>query len=191
MSGIDVGFKLGRGMVPLLGDFDRSAAPRFMKIDTLTIVMAASILLVGCGKQSGSPGAASAPESEQSSTESAATVTNLAGTWKLVHSKTNAPLHIAPYTLTLTMAGGTLTGTVSNVSTVNGKSRVYKWPIKNAKLQGSELSFSVTHPFEVGRGEVASSYNGNVTSNIITGTIEESFLGQTHKGFWTAERVTQ
>lgn len=162
-----------------------------MRINTLTLVIAASILLVGCGKQNGSSGAASPPQSEQSGTESAAAVTSLAGTWKVVHSKTNAPLYNAPYTLTLTTVEGTLAGTMSNVSTVNGESRVYKWPIKDAKLQGSEFSFSVTHPFEVGHGEVTSSYRGSVTSNIITGTIEESFLGQTHKGFWTAERVTQ
>jgi hypothetical protein len=162
-----------------------------MKIYTISIVTAATILLVGCSKQSGSSATASPPESEQNSAESAVTVTNLTGTWKLVDSKTNAPLQNAPYTLTLTMAGGTLAGTMSNVSTVNGKSRVYRWPIKDAKLQGSEFSFSVTHPFEVGHGQVTSSYRGQVAGNIISGTIEVSFLGRTQKGFWTAEHVTQ
>jgi hypothetical protein len=37
---------------------------------------------------------------------------------------------------------------------VNAKSRVYEWPIREAKLQASEISFSVTHQFEVGHGEV-------------------------------------
>jgi hypothetical protein len=44
-----------------------------MKIQTISIVTAATILLVGCGKQSGSSGTASAPAKEQSSAESAAT----------------------------------------------------------------------------------------------------------------------
>lgn len=116
---------------------------------------------------------------------------NPIGTWKLTHSSTNALVHPTEYTLRLKQHGSELTGTISNVSVVNGKSRVYEWTIKEAKLQGGEISFSVTHPFEVGHGEVTSSYQGKVSGDTIKGTFKESFLHHTHTGNWTAERVNE
>ena len=116
---------------------------------------------------------------------------NLAGTWKVTHSKTNTPITHAAYTLKLTQAGDTLAGTMSNVSMVNGKSRVYEWPIKEAKIHGGEVSFTVSHPFEVGHGEVTSIYRGNVSGDTINGTVKESFLGHTYIKDWTAERVRE
>ena len=162
-----------------------------MKIQTISIVTAATILLVGCGKQSGSSGTASAPANQQSSAESAATAVNPTGTWKVTHSSTNTQVRTAENTLKLTLDGGTLTGTISDVSTVNGKSRVYEWPIKEAKLQGSEISFSVTHPFNVGHGEVTSSYQGKISDDVIKGTFTTELLGQTNTRDWKAERLKE
>lgn len=47
-------------------------ALRFMKVHTISIVTAASILIVGCSKQRSSSSTASSPASEQGSSESAA-----------------------------------------------------------------------------------------------------------------------
>jgi hypothetical protein len=114
---------------------------------------------------------------------------NPTGTWKVTHSSTNTQVRPAEYTLKLKLVGGTLTGTISNVSIVNGKSRVYEWPIRDAKLQGSEISFNVTHPFEVGHGEVTSSYQGKISEDAMKGTFKESFLEHAYTRNWTAERI--
>jgi|ERR1035438_2050472 hypothetical protein len=116
---------------------------------------------------------------------------NPIGTWKVTYSSTNAQMHPTEYTLKLEMAGSTLTGTISNVSTVNGNSRFYEWPLREAKLHGSEISFSVTHPFEVGHGEVTSSYQGKVNGDTIKGTFKESLLEHSYARNWTAERVKE
>jgi hypothetical protein len=74
---------------------------------------------------------------------------------------------------------------------VNAKSRVYEWPIREAKLQASEISFSVTHQFEVGHGEVPASYQGKISDDAMKGTVKESFLEHTYTRNWTAERVKE
>lgn len=74
---------------------------------------------------------------------------------------------------------------------VNGKSRLYQWAIKDAKLQGSEISFSVTHPFEVGHGEVTTSYRGKIGGDAIKGMLEMEFMGQTYTRDWKAERLKE
>ena len=113
------------------------------------------------------------------------------GIWKITHFSTNTQTRSAEYTLRLKLEGSTPTGTLSNVSTVNGKSRVYEWPIKEAKLQGSKISFSVTHPFEVGRGDVTSSYQGEIRGDTIKGTYRTVFLGHTFIRDWKAERLKE
>src|ERR1039458_3851117 len=65
---------------------------------------------------------------------------NPTGTWKVTHSSTNTQVRPSEHTLKLKLVSNTLTGTISNVSSVNGKSRVYEWPIRDAKLQGGENS---------------------------------------------------
>jgi len=110
------------------------------------------------------------------------------GTWRVTHSNTNTPARSAEYTLKFKLVDGTLNGTISNVSSVNGKSRVYEWPIRDAKLQGGEISFRVTHPFEIGHGEYTSSYQGKISGDTIVGTFKESFLEHTNTRNWTAER---
>lgn len=111
------------------------------------------------------------------------------GTWKVTHSSTNTIVRPTEYTLKLKLDGGTLTGTLSNISTVNGKSRVYEWPIKDAKLQGSEISFRVTHPFQVGHGESTEGYQGKISNDTIKGTFKREFLKHTYTGNWEAERL--
>jgi len=106
----------------------------------------------------------------------------------VTQSSTNTQASPPEKTLRLKLNGGMLTGTLSNVSTVNGKSRLYQWAIKDGKLQGSEISFSVTHPFEVGHGEVTTSYRGKISGDAIKGMLEMEFMGQTYTRAWKAER---
>lgn len=113
------------------------------------------------------------------------------GTWKVTQSSTNTQARPSEKTLKLKLNGGMLTGTLSNVSIVNGKSRLYQWAIKDAKLQGSEISFSVTHPFEVGHGEVTTSYRGKIGGDAIKGMLEMEFMGQTYTRDWKAERLKE
>jgi len=116
---------------------------------------------------------------------------NPSGTWKLALTSTNTLVRPTENTLKLKLAGGTLTGTLSNVSTVNGKSRVYNWAIKEAKLQGNEISFTVTHPFEVGHGIVTTRYEGKIEGDTIKGTCKIEFSGHTYTRGWEAERVKE
>lgn len=95
----------------------------------------------------------------------------------------------AAKTLRLTLNSGKLSGTLSNVSTVNGRSFEHEWEIKEAKLQGDKMSFTVTHPFEVGHGEVTSSYQGKITGDTIKGTFKTEFLGHATDSDWVAKRV--
>jgi hypothetical protein len=113
------------------------------------------------------------------------------GTWKVTRSTTNAQVHPSEQTLKLKLNVGTLTGTLSNVSTVNGKSRLYQWAIKEGKLQGNEIFFTVTHPFEVGDGEVTSSYHGKISGDAIKGTFKMEFSGQISTRGWEAQRLNE
>jgi hypothetical protein len=113
------------------------------------------------------------------------------GIWKVTHSSTNTQVRPTEYTLKLKLDDSTLTGTLGNVSIVNGKSRVYEWPIKEAKLHGNEISFSVTHPFEVGHGTVTSSYQGKISGDTIKGTSKTEFLGHAYTRAWKAERLKE
>lgn len=118
------------------------------------------------------------------------------GTWKVTSSSTNAQARSSEKTLKLKLNGGTLTGTLtgtlSNVSTVNGKSRIYEWAIEGAKLQGNEISFSVTHPPEVGHGpDSTTSYQGKISGDMMTGTFKVDWMGHTFTRDWKAERLKE
>lgn len=116
---------------------------------------------------------------------------DLTGRWKVTQSSTNTQVRPSEGILNLKQGVGTLTGTLRNVSTVNGNSHVYEWEIKEVKLQGSEISFSVTHPFEVGNGDVTSSYQGKINGGTIKGTFKTEFLGKSFTRDWKAERLKE
>ena len=109
------------------------------------------------------------------------------GTWKVIHTSANTPAQPAKYILKLKLDGGTPTGTMSNISTVNGKSRSHEWSISEAKLEGSKISFTVAHPFEVGSGLVTSRYQGAISDDTIKGTVKIEFSGHTYTKGWEAE----
>lgn len=113
------------------------------------------------------------------------------GTWKVTLSSTNTQAR-SSQTLKLKLDGGTLTGTLSTISTVNGKSRVNEWAIEGAKLQGNEISFSVTHPPVTGKGpDSTSSYHGKISDDTIKGTCKIDWMGQTSTRDWKAERIKE
>ena len=116
---------------------------------------------------------------------------NPSGTWELALTSTNTPVRPTENVLKLKLADSALTGTLSNVSTVNGKSRVYNWAIKDAKLQGSDISFTVTHPFQVGHGIVTTRYEGKIEGDTIKGTCRIEFSGHTYTRGWEATRVRE
>jgi hypothetical protein len=112
------------------------------------------------------------------------------GTWKVTqYSGTNAQVRPAEYTLKLKLEGGVLSGTLGNVSVVNGKSLAHEWVTK-AKVQGNELSFTVTHPPVAGNGpNSTSTYKGVMSADTIKGTVQTEWMGETHTRDWKATRL--
>ena len=111
------------------------------------------------------------------------------GTWKVTQHSTNAQASSPELTLKLELKEGALTGTLGSVSTAKRKSRVKEWPIKDAKLQGDEISFTVSHPSEAVAGDVTSIYQGKISGDTIKGTFKVEVLGQTFTRSWEAERL--
>ena len=110
-----------------------------------------------------------------------------ASTWKVTQHSADDHAQAAEHTLKVD--AGALTGTLSNVSTVKRKASVKEWPIKELKIQGDEISFSVTHPVEVGRGDVTAIYQGKISGDSIKGTFTIEVLGHSFTRDWEAERV--
>jgi hypothetical protein len=157
-----------------------------MNTETISIVTAATILLVGCSKQSSSSGTASAPPTEQNSAESAATAANVTGTWKLM-APANPDGQIPDITFTLKLEGKTLTGTRT---TGIGKTTI----LTNGVITGDEVSFETPrHEASYPKGKVSyEAYSGTLSGDTIKGTIniyinDKVFNSQT----WEAKRVEE
>lgn len=112
------------------------------------------------------------------------------GTWRVVNGSDNSTQLRFEYTLIFNINAGTLTGTLRNLASVNN-SRLYQWEVKEAKLKGNEISFTVTHPFDVGRGVITWSYKGKITADTIKGKLTKEAPGETHTGDWSAERFKE
>ena len=155
------------------------ATLHFMKIQTISIVTAATILLVGCGKQSGSSGTASAPANEQSSAESAATAANITGTWKWI-APTNPDGKTPDITFILKLQGGTLSGTVNKSTGTE--------VITNGVGQGDEVSFQTV--VQKKTGPTTTIYSGKISGDTIKGTVEIA-VGDRKLGTkdWEADRA--
>jgi hypothetical protein len=116
---------------------------------------------------------------------------NPSGTWKVTTVPGTAKDKPgAARTLKLTSEGGKLSGTLTKVSLVNGKSIVKERPIQDAKLQGTNISFSVTFPVEAGEGpDVTTRYQGKISGDTMSGKLESEWMGQTMaKRDWEAKR---
>ncbi len=87
---------------------------------------------------------------------------------------------------------GKLTGTITGRSNVNGNVRIFEWPIKDTRLQGNDISFTVTHAPVTGQGPDSTTvYEGKLTGETIKGQAETEWSGHTFKRGFEAKRVKE
>jgi hypothetical protein len=114
------------------------------------------------------------------------------GTWKLVTISSQNKAKSPERTLKLKLEGGKLTGTIDGRSDINGKVKMFEWPIKDTKLQGNAISFTVTHPPSYGKGPDSTTiYEGKITGETMKGTAETEWSGNTMKRDFEAKRVKE
>jgi len=114
------------------------------------------------------------------------------GIWKLamINPETKAKSH--ERILKLKLDGGQLTGTIDGFSDINGKKKIFEWPIKDTKLQGNGISFTVTHAPVVGKGPDSTTvYEGKITGDTMKGTAETEWSGNTFKRDFEARHVKE
>jgi len=152
-----------------------------VKIQTINIVTAATLFLVGCGKQNGSSGTASAPAKVPSSAASAATAANITGTWKWI-APTNPDGKTPDITFTLKLQGATLTGTVNKSTSTE--------VITNGVGQGDEVSFQTV--VQKKAGPTTTTYSGKISGDTIKGKVEVE-VGDRKLGTqdWEADRTKE
>ncbi len=112
------------------------------------------------------------------------------GTWKLatINSQTKAKGREA--TLKLKFQGGKLTGTIDGRSEINGRVKMFEWAIKDTRLEGSDIAFTVTHPPTLGKGpDSTTTYAGKITGDTIKGTAETEWSGNIMKRDFEARRL--
>ncbi len=114
------------------------------------------------------------------------------GTWKLATINAETKAKSPERTLKLKLENGKLAGTIDGRSEINGKVKMFEWPIKDAKLQGNDISFTVTHAPVAGNGPDSTTvYAGKITGDIMKGTAETEWSGITHKRPFEARRVKE
>jgi hypothetical protein len=114
------------------------------------------------------------------------------GTWRIARINAETKSRGLEQTLKLKLENGKLTGTITGGSSHNGKVRIFEWPIKDTKLRGSEIAFSVTHAPVTGNGPDATTiYEGTITNDTMKGKFEAEWNGNTFKGDWQAKRVKE
>ena len=114
------------------------------------------------------------------------------GTWKLATINPETKAKSPERTLKLKLEGGELTGTIDGFSDINGKKKVFEWPIKDTKLKGNDISFTVTHAPVAGNGpDSTTTYEGKITGDAMKGTAETEWSGNTFKRDFEARRVKE
>jgi hypothetical protein len=114
------------------------------------------------------------------------------GTWKLTSIKAETKAKGPERTLKLKLEAGKLTGTIDGRSEVNGKVKIHEWPIKDAKLKGNDISFTVSHAPIAGSGPDSTTvYEGKLTGDTMKGTSQAEWNGNTHKRDFEARRVKE
>lgn len=88
-------------------------------------------------------------------------------------------------TLQLKADGETLTGTLS---TPRRGGEIREVAIKNGKVKGDEISFSVTGKFAL--MTIVVKFSGKVSNDFITGKIDARVFGQKASQDWQAKRAT-
>ncbi len=117
---------------------------------------------------------------------------NPTGTWKLATISSQTKTKSPERTLKLKFAGGKLTGTIDGRSEINGKVKMFEWSIKDTKLQGNDISFTVTHAPTVGKGPDSTTvYEGKISGDTMKGTAETEWYGHTNKRAFEARRVRE
>ena len=114
------------------------------------------------------------------------------GTWKIAMINPETKAKSPERTLKLKLEGGKLTGTIDGRSEINGKVKVFEWAIKDTKLEGNAISFTVTHPPTYGKGPDSTTiYEGKITSDTMKGTAETEWSGNTMKRDFEAKRAKE
>jgi len=114
------------------------------------------------------------------------------GTWKLATINAQTKAKSPERTLKLKLEGGKLTGTIDGRSEINGKVKMFEWAIKDTKLEGNAISFTVTHAPTYGKGPDSTTiYEGKITGDTMKGTAETEWSGNTNKREFEATRVKQ
>ena len=86
-------------------------------------------------------------------------------------------------TLKLKVEGDKLTGKTSSVS---GDTQTPETEIKEAKINGDEISFTVSREFN--NNKITQKYTGKVSGDTIKGKIDIDFNGQSTQRDWEAKR---
>ncbi len=114
------------------------------------------------------------------------------GSWKLVTISSQTKAKSAERTLKLKLEGRKLTGTTDGRSEINGKVKMFEWPIKDTKLQGNSIAFTVTHAPTVGKGPDATTvYEGQISGDTMKGSADTEWNGHTNKLVFEARRVKE
>lgn len=114
------------------------------------------------------------------------------GTWKIatISTETKKPGPGAP--MKLKLEGGKVTGSITHKSSINGTIRDTERLLKDGKLQGDMIWFTVNFPPVSGDGpEVTQSYGGKITGDTMKGTMDIEWNGTTRTRDWEAKRVKE
>jgi hypothetical protein len=118
--------------------------------------------------------------------------TDPSGTWKLVTINPQTKAKSPEHTLKLKLDSGKLTGTLEGRSEINGKVKLFEWAIKDTKVQGNDISFTVTHPPTYGNGpDSTTTYEGKFTGATMNGKCETEWSGNVMKRDFEAHRVRE
>jgi hypothetical protein len=108
------------------------------------------------------------------------------GTWTWTRQGRNGGAEMK-ITLKLKVEGDKVTGKITSPGRQD--STPVETEIKDGKIKGEEISFSVTREFN--GNTMTQKYSGKVTADTIKGKIESERNGQTQSRDWEAKKVTE
>ncbi len=115
------------------------------------------------------------------------------GTWKITRFKPGTTNQIgSAETLKLKLETGKLTGTITGRSSINGKVKIFEWPVKDTKLDGDDIAFTVTHAPVVGQGPDSTTiFEGRMKGDGLKGKANEEWSGYTLTRDFEARRLKE
>ena len=134
---------------------------------TAALAVTACALPLGCGMAAAKP------------------AVNPTGAWALA-AGANSQTGFKP-TLKIRLEGGKLVGTLSHST----NSRVEDRVLQDVKLEGSELSFTLTVASSGGGPIMTRKYQGTISGDTIQGKLDIEWGGQTRTRDWEAKRVSE